>query len=186
MGDIYRVQFYSKILYISVLWSFSFSLLWTLYWPLPSLPTTVCTLHPTYTFHTLNRTIRSIMQDVLRFANNYTTSKIVKGLGFRNSILSLYFLLLIYYRVLTDYRTKGKSALQTIIKQSWQGALLFVYFVIETIFIFGDGLTRLLLRWEKSAQLLSCSWICWAEAREGCRVGFEPRAAIQQPGALTT
>jgi hypothetical protein len=34
---------------------------------------------------------------------------------------------------------------------------LFIYFVIDTIFILGDGLTRLLLRWEKSAPLLSCS-----------------------------
>jgi hypothetical protein len=37
--------------------------------------------------------------------------------------------------------------------------------LIQYLFILGDGLTRLLLRWyllllrwEKSAQLLSCSW----------------------------
>jgi hypothetical protein len=40
---------------------------------------------------------------------------------------------------------------------------LFINFVIffysiYIIFILGDGLTRLLLRWEKSAPLLSCSW----------------------------
>jgi hypothetical protein len=128
---------------------FPFSLLWTL--RTGPLPTTVCTLHPTYTFHTLNRTIRSVMQDVLRFDTIYATSKTVKGLGFRNSIRSmdnirsLYFLLLIFYMVLTVHSRKGKSALQTINKRL-QGALLFVYFVIDTIFILGDGLTRLLLR----------------------------------------
>jgi hypothetical protein len=94
--------------------------------------------------------------------------------------VSLYFLLLIYYRVLTVYSTKGKSALQTINKHL-QGALLFVYFVIDTIFILGDGLTSLLLRWEKSAPFLSCSWISWAKAREGCQAVFEPGAAKQQP-----
>ncbi len=43
----------------------------------------------------------------------------------------------------------------------------------------------LLLCWEKSAPLLACSWIFWAEAREGCRAGFEPGTALQKHGALT-
>jgi len=43
--------------------------------------------------------------------------------------------------------------------------LTFSVYSIDTIFILGDGLTRLLLRWyllllrwQKPAQLLSCSW----------------------------
>jgi hypothetical protein len=44
----------------------------------------------------------------------------------------------------------------------------FPVYIIDTLFILGDGLTLLLLRWylllqvlrwEKSAPLLSCSWI---------------------------
>jgi hypothetical protein len=36
---------------------------------------------------------------------------------------------------------------------------IFLIFCIDTIFILGDGLIRLLLRWEKSAPILFCSWI---------------------------
>jgi hypothetical protein len=34
----------------------------------------------------------------------------------------------------------------------------FSVYSIDAIFILGDGLTRLVLRWEKSAPLHSCSW----------------------------
>jgi hypothetical protein len=64
---------------------------------------------------------------------------------------------------------------------------------IDTIFILGDGLIRLLLRWnllllrwEKSAPILFCSWIFLGRTKGGCRAGFEPGTAVQQPDALTT
>ncbi len=37
--------------------------------------------------------------------------------------------------------------------------LWFSIYSMDTIFILGDGLTCLLMWWEKSASLLSCSWI---------------------------
>jgi hypothetical protein len=77
---------------------------------LASLPTTVCTLHPTYTFHTLNRTIRSVMQDALRFANNNAKPKTVKGLGFRNSTIFVFSFSITY----DAHRKKGKISLQAI------------------------------------------------------------------------
>ncbi len=61
---------------------------------------------------------------------------------------------------------RGKIATPCIVKIF--GALpgtLFIYlsnfsvYSIDTIFILGDGLIRLLLRWEKSAPILFCSWI---------------------------
>ncbi len=57
---------------------------------------------------------------------------------------------------------------------------------IDMIFILSDGLTRLLLLWEKSVPLLFCFWISWAEPRAGCWAGIEPGATLQQPGELTT
>jgi hypothetical protein len=64
---------------------------------LPSLPrpTTVCTLHPTYTFHTLNRTIRFVMQDAIRFAKNYTLHRRPKKGETFDTVRSLYFLFLL-------------------------------------------------------------------------------------------
>ncbi len=57
---------------------------------------------------------------------------------------------------------------------------LFIYFV--TIFILGDGLTRLLLRWfllllrwEKSAPLLSCSWTFLGCTKGGVPGGIRTR-----------
>jgi hypothetical protein len=47
----------------------------------------------------------------------------------------------------------------------------FSVYSIDTIFILGDGLTRLLLRWEKSDPLLFCSWILGG--RGACRVSTE-------------
>ncbi len=55
--------------------------------------------------------------------------------------------------------------------------------IIDIVFILGDGLTRLLLRWEKSAPFLSCFWITTGGMPGGIRTWG---AAEQQPGALTT
>jgi hypothetical protein len=66
---------------------------------------------------------------------------------------------------------------------------LFIYFVIfclsiDTIFILGDLLTRLLLCWYLLLLRLENLHLCflgpgfsWAEPREGCRAGFEPGSA---------
>jgi hypothetical protein len=53
---------------------------------------------------------------------------------------------------------------------------------IDTVFILGDGLTRLLLRWyllllrwEKSAPLLSCSWTFLGWTKGGVPGGIRTR-----------
>jgi hypothetical protein len=75
----------------------------------------------------------------------------------------------------------------------------FSVYSIDTIFIHGDGLIRLLLLWNRLLllwNLLLLHWknllrcfsapgFSWAEPREGCRAGFEPGTAVQQPDVLT-
>jgi hypothetical protein len=53
--------------------------------------------------------------------------------------------------------------------------LKFSVYSIDTVFILGDGLTRLLLRWEKSAPLLSCFWTFLGWTKGGVPGGIRTR-----------